>query len=196
VLAALRELLRGFEHADRVANGAIMGEVRRENLQEVYVGIVTVLMRMVFVLFAEERSLLPMEHDLYAGSYSLTRLYAQLVEDRGRFGDGLDERYGAWARVITLFRLLHDGVRAADGLTLPARKGALFNPDTFPCLNDGYDTTRPLEGALLFLVAAGFFSRDDLAETLVRAGYELPEGMPPRCHRVAEVIGNFRTAAD
>lgn len=134
VLAALRELLRGFEHADRLANGTILGELRRENLQEVYVGLVTVLMRMVFVLFAEERSLLPMEHNLYAGSYSLTRLYAQLVEDRGRFGDGLDERYGAWARVITLFRLLHDGVRAADGLALPARKGALFNPDTFPFL--------------------------------------------------------------
>ena len=65
---------------------------------------------MVFVLFAEERGLLPMEHDLYASCYSLTRLYAQLLEDRGRFGDGLDDCYGAWARVITLFRLLHDGV--------------------------------------------------------------------------------------
>lgn len=134
VLAALRELLRGFEHADRITSGAILGAVRRENLQDVYVGLVTVLMRMVFVLFAEERGLLPMEHDLYAGSYSLTRLYAQLLEDRGRFGDGIDERYGAWARVITLFRLLHDGVHAADGLRLPTRKGDLFNPDGFPFL--------------------------------------------------------------
>jgi len=134
ILAALRELLRGFEHADRVAGGAILGEVRREHLQEAYAGLVTVIMRMVFVLFAEERGLLPMENDLYASSYSLTRLYAQLVEERGRFGDGLDDRYGAWARVITLFRLLHDGVEAADGLVLPARKGEFFDSNAFPFL--------------------------------------------------------------
>jgi hypothetical protein len=134
ILAALRELLRGIEHADKVANGTILGEVRREHLQEVYVGLVTVLMRMVFVLFAEERNLLPMENDLYASSYSLTRLYAQLLEEHGRFGDGLDDRYGAWARVITLFRVLHDGVKAAEGLVLPARRGDFFNPNAFPFL--------------------------------------------------------------
>ena len=134
ILAALRELLRGFEHADRVAKGVILGELRREHLHELYVGLVTVLMRMVFVLFAEERGLLPMENDLYASSYSLTRLYSQLLEERGRFGDGLDDRYGAWARVITLFRVLHDGVKAADGLVVPARKGDFFNSNTFPFL--------------------------------------------------------------
>ncbi len=134
ILAALRELLHGFEHADRVATGTILGEVRREHLQEVYLGLVTVLMRMVFVLFAEERTLLPMENDLYASSYSLTRLYAQLLEEHGRFGDGLDDRYGAWARVLTLFRVLHDGVKAADGLVLPARRGDFFNPNAFPFL--------------------------------------------------------------
>jgi hypothetical protein len=134
VLTAVRELLRGFEHADLIAKGTILGELRRENLKDVYIGLVTVLMRMVFVLFAEERGLLPMEHDLYASSYSLTRLYAQLLEDRGRFGDGLDDRYGAWARVITLFRLLHDGVKAADGLALPARRGDFFSADAFPFL--------------------------------------------------------------
>ncbi|MFO0675728.1 MAG: N-6 DNA methylase [Polyangiaceae bacterium] len=94
----------------------------------------TVLMRMVFVVFAEERGLLPMENELYASSYSLTRLYAQLVEDRGRFGDGMDDRYGAWARIISLFRILHDGVHAADGLTLPARRGDFFSADAYPFL--------------------------------------------------------------
>lgn len=134
VLAAIRELLGGFEHADRIAHGKILGEVRREEPQQIYLGLVTVLMRMVFVLFAEERGLLPMDRDLYADGYSLTRLYAQLVEDRGRFGDGMDDRYGAWARILTLFRLLHDGVRAADGTYLPPRKGDLFDADKFQFL--------------------------------------------------------------
>jgi hypothetical protein len=66
-------------------------------------------MRSVFVLFAEEQNLLPLDKELYASSYSLTRLYAQLVEDRDRHGDTIDDRYGAWARIASLFRLLHDG---------------------------------------------------------------------------------------
>jgi hypothetical protein len=135
LLAALRDLLLGFQHADSLRDGALLREYRREGgLQEVYLGLVTVLMRMVFVLFAEERGLLPMESDLYARGYSLSRLYAQLKEDRSHHGDTIDDRYGAWGRIITLVRLLHDGVRAADGLFIPARKGSFFNPDAFPFL--------------------------------------------------------------
>ena len=133
VLSALRALLVGFQSADRLADGAILGDYRG-HMGEIYKGLVTVLMRSVFVLFAEEKNLLPIDRELYAGSYSLTRLYAQLVEDRDRHGDALEDRYGAWARMISLFRLLHDGVRAADGLVLPARRGDFFNPDAFPFL--------------------------------------------------------------
>jgi hypothetical protein len=134
ILSALRELLVGFQHADRVAGGAILRDYRAEARQEIYSGLVTVLMRMVFVLYAEERGLLPMDHDLYASAYSLSRLHAQLREDRDRYGDTINDRYGAWARVISLFRLLHDGVVAADGLVVPARKGDFFDPDAFPFL--------------------------------------------------------------
>src|SRR5262245_21973334 len=95
------------------AGGAILRDYSHEYRQEIYTWLVTVLMRMVFVLYAEERGLLPMESDLYASSYSLSRLYAQLQTDRNRHGDTIDDRYGAWARVISLFRMLHDGVRAA-----------------------------------------------------------------------------------
>jgi hypothetical protein len=134
VLAALRELLLGFQHADRLAHGALLADYRRGHLDEIYKGLVTVLMRSVFVVFAEERNLLPVDRPLYAESYSLTRLYAQLVEDRDRYGDMLDDRYGAWARMVSLFRLLHDGVRTADGLHIPARRGDFFDPDAFPFL--------------------------------------------------------------
>lgn len=134
ILAALRELLRGFERADRLANGAILHDMRGEERQEMYSGLVTVLMRMVFVLYAEERGLLPMESDLYVSGYSLSRLHGLLQDDHQRFGDTIDDRYGAWGRVITLFRLLHDGVSTADGLFLPRREGSFFDPDEFPFL--------------------------------------------------------------
>jgi hypothetical protein len=133
VLSALRALLVGFQNADRLAEGAILGDYRG-HMGEIYKGLVTVLMRSVFVLFAEEQNLLPIDRALYADSYSLTRLYAQLVEDRDRYGDTIEDRYGAWARIVSLFRLLHDGVKAADGLYLPARRGDFFDPDAFPFL--------------------------------------------------------------
>lgn len=156
VLAALRELLLGFQRADGLAHGAILGDYRGEHLQEVYRGLTTVLMRMVFVLFAEERVvasrfLLPMESELYANSYSLTRLYAQLAADYDRHGDTLNDRYGAWARIIALFRLLHDGKRAAGGFHLPARSGDFFSPNAFPFLEGRRRGSQRQRGELLDL---------------------------------------------
>jgi hypothetical protein len=60
--------------------------------------------------------------------------HGQQVKDRGEHGEGLATRYGAWARVLTLFRVLHDGLKAPGGLRLPPREGKLFNPDEFPFL--------------------------------------------------------------
>ena len=40
---------------------------------------------------------------------------------------------GAWAQLLTLFRLIHDGGRHG-GMKLLARKGYLFDPDRYPFL--------------------------------------------------------------
>jgi hypothetical protein len=45
----------------------------------------------------------------------------------------MDQRYGAWSQLLTLFRLIYDG--AKYGATrLPARQGKLFDPDAYPFL--------------------------------------------------------------
>ncbi|MFO0628902.1 MAG: hypothetical protein U0325_25225 [Polyangiales bacterium] len=82
-------------------------------------------MRLVFVLFAEERRLLPIDAERYRVSYALGALHAKLQEDHARLGDRLDARFGAWAQVIALFRLLHEGIdaRALPGAS-PSRRGA------------------------------------------------------------------------
>ncbi len=66
----------------------------------------------------------------------------------------------------------------------------------YDVLNPGYDAVRPLEGALLVLSAAGFFSCDDIGEAIIRGMQELPDEMPAHLAGVAEVIANFRSAAD
>jgi hypothetical protein len=90
-------------------------------------------MRLVFVLYAEERELLPSRDEVYAEHYSVLGLFARLRDDNARFPDTMDQRYGAWARLLTLFRLIHDGAHHG-GLRLPARHGRLFDPDTWDFL--------------------------------------------------------------
>ena len=69
----------------------------------------------------------------------------RLKRDRDEHGDTQKDRYGAWAHLVSLFRLLFDGVRAATGLTLPARRGDLFDPDRYPFLEGRRGVRLPSE---------------------------------------------------
>jgi hypothetical protein len=132
VLAALYELLRGFQAADEATKGGLLRDVLREAPQDVYGGLLGTLMRLVFVLYAEDRALLS-DDPVYQEHYSVGRLFERLRDDHARYPDTMKDRFGAWAQLLTLFRLIHDG--AAHGtLRLPARHGRLFNPDTWDFL--------------------------------------------------------------
>jgi len=132
VLEALYELQRGFQQADDATRGELLHEVLREAPEEVYGGLLTTILRLVFVLYAEDRGLLPGE-PVYVSNYSVAALFEQLREDAARYPDTMDQRYGAWPRLLTLFRMLHDGA-AHGGMRLPAREGRLFDPDAYPFL--------------------------------------------------------------
>ena len=58
VLAALYELVRGFQSADDQRRGDLLREVLADDPNHVYAGLLTVLMRLVFILYAEDRNLL------------------------------------------------------------------------------------------------------------------------------------------
>ncbi len=132
VLAALNELLRGFQAANEATKNELLGEVLASDPNHVYGGLLTSLMRLVFILYAEDRGLLPAD-PIYVNSYSVEGLFERLREDASRYPDNMDQRYGAWAQLLTLFRLIFDG--AKYGATrLPARQGKLFDPDAYPFL--------------------------------------------------------------
>ena len=132
VLHALYELLRGVQAADDASHGELLREPLAERPDDVYHALLTVILRLVFLLYAEERDLLP-EGETFARHYSLAGLYERLREDAALHPDTMNQRYGAWAQLLVLFRLFHDGAEA-DGLQLPPRHGDLFNPDRFPFL--------------------------------------------------------------
>jgi hypothetical protein len=132
VLAALYELLRGFQAADDLRKGELLREVLQRDPDQVYAGLLTVLLRLVFLLYAEDRGLMS-DDEVYVKYYSVAGLFERLRVDAGRYPDTMEQRYGAWAQLLTLFRLVFDGVRR-DKLNLPARHGYLFHPDRYPFL--------------------------------------------------------------
>ena len=132
VLHALYELLRGIQAADDTSKGELLRAPLAERPDDIYHALLTVILRLVFLLYAEERDLLP-GGEMFARHYSLAGLYERLREDAALHPDTMNQRYGAWAQLLVLFRLFHDGAEA-DGLHLPRRHGALFDPDRFPFL--------------------------------------------------------------
>jgi hypothetical protein len=132
VLAALYELLRGFQAADDLRKGELLREILARDPDQVYAGLLTVLLRLVFLLYAEDRGLMS-DDEVYVKHYSVTGLFERLRVDAGRYPDTMYQRYGAWAQLLVLFRLVHDGGRHGK-LHLPARHGYLFNPDRYPFL--------------------------------------------------------------
>lgn len=132
VLAALYELMRGFQAANDVRNGELLREILANDPNQVYSGLLTVLMRLVFVLYAEDRDLMSSDA-VYSNNYSVTGLFERLRQDRGRFPDTMDQRFGSWSQLLTLFRLVFEGGQH-DTFKLPARKGYLFDPDRYPFL--------------------------------------------------------------
>ena len=129
VLHALYELLRGFQAAHDTSKGTLLHEPLAENPDEVYRGLLTVVLRLVFLLYAEERDMLPQD-ETFLGGYSLAGLYERLREDAALHPDTMDQRFGGYAQLLALFRMVHDGARAG-AMRLPPRHGALFDPDRY-----------------------------------------------------------------
>ena len=132
VLHALYELLRGFQAAHDASKGELLRQPLAEHPDEVYRALLTVILRLVFLLYAEERDLLP-EGETFLRHYSLAGLYERLREEAALYPDTMDQRYGAWAQLLVLFRLIHDGADAG-AMRLPRRHGVLFDPDRFKFL--------------------------------------------------------------
>ena len=139
VLGALYMLMRGFTVSTEARH--TMGQLADRRPQHVYEGLLTVLLRLVFVLYAEDRDLIPSREDeqakaIYDSGYSLRQLFAELEEDRAQYPDTMEDRYGAWGRILALSRLIYNG---AGKSFMHARRGKLFDPEAFPFLEGRFD---------------------------------------------------------
>ncbi|MFW6118830.1 MAG: Eco57I restriction-modification methylase domain-containing protein [Planctomycetota bacterium] len=101
---------------------------QRDALAALYQAACRIVMRMVVILFAEARGLLPRDIEAYNASYGLEGLFEQLQQAASHEGfQSLRERRAAWPRLLGLFNLIHDGSDHPD-INVPAYGGLLFRP--------------------------------------------------------------------
>ena len=131
VRTAVEVLIQGLDKADQDRNRELLRDIRPAELYEAGL---TVMMRLVFLLCAEERGLLLLGTELYDQNYAVSTLRSQLASEADKHGaEILERRHDAWARLLAIFRAVYGGLEHAE-VRLPALGGSIFDPDKYPFL--------------------------------------------------------------
>ena len=115
VLAASADVLSALLARDR--------ELRQSFVDAAFEQALTIVYRMLFLLFAEARRLVPLWHPVYRDSYSV-----EALRDTRR---AVRARAGLWDALRAIARLAHAGCRAGD-LRVTPFNGRLFAPARTP----------------------------------------------------------------
>ncbi|WP_018988580.1 Eco57I restriction-modification methylase domain-containing protein [Aromatoleum toluclasticum] len=144
VRRAVEVLIQALDKADQDRDRELLRDVKEPVLYE---AALTVMMRLVFLLSAEERGLLLLGDERYEANYALSTLRMQLRKESEEI---LERRWDAWSRLLANFRAVFGGIEH-ENLRLPALGGSLFDPDRFPFLEGRAkgsdwrtDTAKPL----------------------------------------------------
>jgi len=127
VRRAIEVLVQALDRADQDRNRELLRDVKPQDLYEAGL---TVMMRLVFLLAAEERGLLLLGEPRYDSFYAVSTLRMQL---RAESDEILERRSASWSRLLAVFRAVFGGIDHPT-LRLPAMGGSLFDPDRFPFL--------------------------------------------------------------
>lgn len=147
---------------------------------EIYRAAVRLVMRIVVVLFAESRDLLPRDNALYHGAYGISGLLEELEKAAARGGNRLARSYSAWPRLLALFRLVYQGSHH-PALPVPAYGGELFTPAAADgeSSSDGIDQALGVFETAAFDTSRAIFSDRDvhrLLEKISRTRVRLRQG--------------------
>ncbi|ABL79368.1 MULTISPECIES: DNA methyltransferase [unclassified Nocardioides] len=133
VRSAVELLIQSFSESAADASRRGLPDPLPTLTHATYEAAVTVMMRAVFLLFAEERGLLP-SGELFDQGYGiareLDRLIARETEDSE---EALDATSLTWHRLLATSQALFSGA-SFESLRMPAYGGSLFEPGRFPFL--------------------------------------------------------------
>ncbi|MCB9126958.1 MAG: N-6 DNA methylase [Ardenticatenales bacterium] len=152
-------------------------EADAATLKAIYDNSLILLYRLLFVLFAESRGLLPAQPSSAYYSYSLARLKRTVAHDKDSQRPAAASRTILWNALQELWNIINKGDAA---LGVPAYNGGLFSPTKHPFLQQYRVGDRDLRRAIDLLARAtdpqssqrGFVDYRDLAVRHLGAIYE------------------------
>jgi type I restriction-modification system DNA methylase subunit len=140
VFDAVRALAQGFfDYPDNDL------EHDAETLQRVYDNSLIVLYRILFVLFAESRGLLPVGERGYRLQYSLFKLKQDLADNLDQNVPSSSSTAGIWKDLRELWRIIDKG---NEDFGVPAYNGGLFRPERYPLLEENVVGDEHLRSAI------------------------------------------------
>jgi hypothetical protein len=119
VLSASRDLVHALFGAQRASRGVARSSLPGDAFEQA----LTIVYRMLFLLFAEARGLVPVWHRVYRESYSLESMRDAAVRST--------RAAGSWDTLRAIARLAHAGCHAGD-LRVTPFNGRLFAPARTP----------------------------------------------------------------
>jgi hypothetical protein len=134
VRSAVELLIQSFSESGFEAARRGLPDPLPADTHEIYEAAVTVMMRVVFLLFAEERGLLP-SGELFEQGYGISRELDRLITKQTEQSDeALDATSMTWHRLLATSKTLFEGA-TFENMRMPAYGGSLFDPDRFSFLS-------------------------------------------------------------
>ena len=135
VRRAVELLIQSFSESAAEARRRGQPDPLPVDTHQIYEAAVTIMMRVVFLLFAEERGLLP-TGELFEQGYGiaseLDRLQARETHESE---EALDSTFLAWHRLLATSQAVYRGA-TFESMRMPAYGGSLFDPTRFAFLTD------------------------------------------------------------
>ena len=135
VRRAVELLIQSFSESAAEARRRGQSDPLPSDTHQIYEAAVTIMMRVVFLLFAEERGLLP-SGELFDQGYGiageLDRLQARETQESE---EALDSTFLMWHRLLATSQAVYHGA-TFESMRMPAYGGSLFDPTRFAFLTD------------------------------------------------------------
>lgn len=141
VQRAIEVLVQSLDKADSSGKRGVLRNIGEKALYEASL---TVMMRLVFILCAEGRRLLPFGEAFYDENYAISTLRQSLQDQADSIGEEvLENRFDAWVRFLALCRVIYDGCEHED-MRLSALGGSLFDSSRYRFLDGGAEDNEAL----------------------------------------------------